>query len=183
MNDAMDRFVEDARRPVHADDAAVQRLEDALRAMPAPEGGPMQRRHLYMPLAPLAVAAAIIIAFAAGLQAGRHAGASTDRAGDRAKDVAINNSTDVTFLLVEPRAREVSIVGAFNDWTPERTRMVKGSGSVWTVVLPLQPGSYNYAFVVDGRVWVPDPAAPRASDEDFGRPTSVVLVEQKDEAI
>jgi hypothetical protein len=50
-----------------------------------------------------------------------------------------------------------------------------GDGRTWEVQLPLAPGRHVYAFVVDGEV-VADPAAPRAADEDFGVPNSVVLV-------
>ncbi len=42
--------------------------------------------------------------------------------------------------------------------------------------MPLAPGRYQYAFVVDGRRFVADPAAPRAVDDDFGQPSSVVTV-------
>jgi hypothetical protein len=49
-------------------------------------------------------------------------------------------------------------------------------GGVWTVELPLAAGRYSYAFLVDGHRWTPDPAAPRAVGDDFGRPSSVVTV-------
>jgi hypothetical protein len=42
--------------------------------------------------------------------------------------------------------------------------------------VPLAPGRYQYAFVVDGRRFLADPSAPRATGDDFGTPTSVVTV-------
>jgi hypothetical protein len=42
--------------------------------------------------------------------------------------------------------------------------------------VPLRPGRYHYSFVVDGRRWARDPAAPRALGEHFDRPTSAVTV-------
>jgi hypothetical protein len=44
------------------------------------------------------------------------------------------------------------------------------------VVIPLRPGRYRYTFVVDGTRWSRDPAAPRALEDDFGTPTSVITV-------
>ena len=38
---------------------------------------------------------------------------------------------------------------------------------VWTITVPLTQGVHDYAFVVDGRQWIPDPYAPRV-DDGFG---------------
>jgi Carbohydrate-binding module 48 (Isoamylase N-terminal domain) len=82
----------------------------------------------------------------------------------------------VRFALVAPGASRVSLVGDFNRWDAAATPMRQlGDGRLWLVEVPLPPGRHVYAFVVDGDV-TPDPAAPRAGDEDFGVPSSVVLV-------
>jgi hypothetical protein len=82
----------------------------------------------------------------------------------------------VRFALVAPGASRVSLVGDFNRWDASATPMRQlGDGRLWLVEVPLPPGRHVYAFVVDGDV-TPDPAAPRAGDEDFGVPSSVVLV-------
>jgi len=47
---------------------------------------------------------------------------------------------------------------------------------LWVVTVPLPPGRYRYAFLVDGTTWVPDPDAPRTIDDDFGRPNSVLTI-------
>ena len=81
------------------------------------------------------------------------------------------------FMIVAPTAREVSVVGDFNDWDQGATPLVRvTSQGVWTVEVPLEPGRYSYAFLVDGKRWLPDPGAPRAVGDDFGRPSSVVTV-------
>jgi hypothetical protein len=46
---------------------------------------------------------------------------------------------------------------------------------VWSTTLALPVGQHQYAFVVDGRRWVADPAAP-AVDDGFGRRNSVLAV-------
>jgi hypothetical protein len=94
---------------------------------------------------------------------------------------ALVASTDagevVQFVLVAPQAATVALVGDFNDWDPGRTPLrVTAGGGVWSVNLPLRPGPHQYAFVVDGKEWRPDPAAPRAVTDDFGAPNSVIIV-------
>ena len=73
-------------------------------------------------------------------------------------------------------ATTLSVVGDFNDWDVAATPMTR-DGDVWSVSLPLTPGRHVYAFVINGRRWLADPRAPRATDSDFGRPGSVLLVQ------
>jgi len=83
----------------------------------------------------------------------------------------------VQFVLVAPQAATVALVGDFNDWDPARTPLhVTAGGGVWSVNLPLRRGPHQYAFVVDGKEWRPDPTAPRAVTDDFGAPNSVIIV-------
>lgn len=79
------------------------------------------------------------------------------------------------FVLVAPHAASVSLVGDFNDWDPARSPMQTDHG-VWATVVPLAPGRYRYAFLVNGVEWRADPGAPRAMDDEFGTPSSVVTV-------
>jgi 1,4-alpha-glucan branching enzyme len=82
----------------------------------------------------------------------------------------------VQFVFVAENATHVSMAGDFNDWNPNVTPLRRtGAAGVWSVVVPLAPGAYLYAFVVDGD-WVADAAAPRASENAFGGPSSIVLV-------
>jgi hypothetical protein len=81
----------------------------------------------------------------------------------------------VTFVLVAPDARNVSVAGDFNDWAANRLQLQRGSDGVWTATVPLAPGRYSYSFVVDGDRWVADPAMPAAPD-DFGTPSSILTV-------
>jgi 1,4-alpha-glucan branching enzyme len=82
----------------------------------------------------------------------------------------------VQFVLVAPSARSVAVVGDFNGWSSTANPLSSASGNVWTVQLPLNPGRYNYVFVVDGTTLVPDPAAPPAPLDEFGQPSSVITV-------
>jgi hypothetical protein len=86
-------------------------------------------------------------------------------------------STRPIELRLSAPASQVMVVGDFNDWDPAATPLRPGNeGGTWTVELRLPPGRYRYTFLVDGRRWVPDPVEPRAADDDFGAPTSVLTV-------
>lgn len=82
----------------------------------------------------------------------------------------------VQFVLVAPEAARVTLAGDFNDWDRDATPLSRsGANGVWSVVVPLQSGRYRYVFIVDGTRWIPDAAAARGPEDDFG-PSSVVLV-------
>jgi hypothetical protein len=89
---------------------------------------------------------------------------------------AAGGSAVVTFVLAAPGARTVALAGDFDGWDAARMPMRREASGLWTVDVPLQPGRYQYAFVLDGGRFVADPAAPRAGGDDFGQPTSVVTV-------
>jgi hypothetical protein len=86
----------------------------------------------------------------------------------------------VQFVLFAPSASSVALVGDFNDWDPSATQLVPSEdrSGAWQVALPLSPGRHEYAFVIDGTEWRPDPAAPAGSDPEFGTPNSIVTVRE-----
>jgi Carbohydrate-binding module 48 (Isoamylase N-terminal domain) len=83
----------------------------------------------------------------------------------------------VRFALAAPGASRVTLVGDFNGWDSRATPLQPaGAAGVWVVEVPLTQGRYEYAFVVDGQEWRPDPAAPKAPANEYGPPNSVVTV-------
>ena len=63
----------------------------------------------------------------------------------------------VIFSYYDPDARDVQIAGDFSDWKPLNSLQVKqGKEGVWRVKLALNPGSYQYKYIVDGQ-WKIDP--------------------------
>jgi hypothetical protein len=81
----------------------------------------------------------------------------------------------VRFVFVAPNASTVSIVGDFNAWSPTATPMRRLHDGLWSIDVDLPSGRHTYGFVVDG-VLRADPDALRSADDDFGVPSSVVLV-------
>lgn len=82
----------------------------------------------------------------------------------------------VVMRFQAPHARVVAVAGDFNHWSVEKGLMKKESEGVWTLEVPLEPGTYQYMFVVDGELWVPDPNAELYRDDGFGNKNSVLRV-------
>ncbi len=87
--------------------------------------------------------------------------------------------TPVTFRY-RPKgaANSVSVAGSFNNWDVGANPMTVKDG-VWTVTVPLAPGSYQYKFVVDGSQWYADETAQSFADDGYGGKNSVVNVGAK----
>ncbi|MDA8215370.1 MAG: hypothetical protein M0Z64_08860 [Nitrospiraceae bacterium] len=75
-----------------------------------------------------------------------------------------------------PKAKKVAIAGDFNKWKVNGNILKKQDNGIWTIEIPLKPGTYNYMFVVDGKVWVTDPNAELYQDDGFGFKNSVLKV-------
>jgi hypothetical protein len=70
----------------------------------------------------------------------------------------------------------VRIAGDFNGWVPDKgvRSLIESDGPVrvWTKILQLPPGTYQYRYVVDGE-WREDPEGVRSS---VGEPNSILVV-------
>jgi hypothetical protein len=132
------------------------------------------------PLRGLAVAAGLAAFLAGGVWLGRqsvaHPGTSA-RPAIAAVETAVRQ---VEFVLVAPSASQVTLVGDFNGWSPGATPLRPSERrGIWSVTVPLTAGRHEYAFLVDGKHWLPDPRAPRAPGDDFGAPNSVLTVTER----
>jgi 1,4-alpha-glucan branching enzyme len=75
---------------------------------------------------------------------------------------------------LSPSAREVYLVGEFNNWNPRADRMTKTKNG-FRRTLQLSPGEYQYKFLVDGQ-WHNDPSAVKQVPNAYGTTNSVVRV-------
>jgi hypothetical protein len=82
---------------------------------------------------------------------------------------------EVKFEHFNPAANLVSVAGSFNNWQPRATPMARERGGKWSTALLLQPGHYEYRFVVDGQ-WQNDPMARRFVANPFGGLNCIVEV-------
>ncbi|MEZ4280106.1 MAG: AAA family ATPase [Myxococcota bacterium] len=86
---------------------------------------------------------------------------------------------EVVVRFKDASAGDVRIAGDFNGWVPDRgVKSViasEGQTRVWTKVLTLEPGTYQYRYVVDGE-WREDPANPQSAPGPTGQPNSILHV-------
>lgn len=90
----------------------------------------------------------------------------------RAMEVEIVN---VSFTLVRPGARQVSLCGEFNGWSPEAGPMTRHEDGLWEALVALRPGRYEYKFLVDGE-WLADPVVRQTVPNGYGSVNSVIEV-------
>ena len=84
----------------------------------------------------------------------------------------------VRFSLYSTKVKKVNIAGTFNNWSMTADPLYDRDGSgMWTILLPLPPGKYEYKFIIDGEEWIPDPGNPTTTDDGFGGYNSVISVE------
>ena len=90
-----------------------------------------------------------------------------------------NGLTEVQFSLragAEPLS-SVAVVGDFNDWNPNKHLLNdENEDGIWTATLRLEPGRYEYMFILDGQEWVPDPEAYRYVRDGFGNKNAVIEI-------
>jgi len=74
-----------------------------------------------------------------------------------------------------PDAESVAVTGDFNEWSVEGDPLDYGGDGQWRVSLPVEPGCYEYKFIVDG-VWKVDPRNPERVRNSYGQVNSVLVV-------
>jgi chromosome partitioning protein len=86
---------------------------------------------------------------------------------------------EVVIRFRDAQAGDVRIAGDFNGWVPDkgvRSRIEsEGPIRVWTKVLRLPPGTYQYRYVVDGE-WREDPVNEASLPSSAGGRNSILVV-------
>ena len=75
----------------------------------------------------------------------------------------------VQFVYSNPEASSVSLVGDFNAWSTQAHPMSKSGEGAWSITVDLLPGTYQYAFSIDGSDIVIDPENPLTFESIDGR--------------
>ncbi len=86
---------------------------------------------------------------------------------------------EVVVRYRDASASDVRIAGDFNGWVPDKgvRSLIESEGQtrVWTKILQLPPGTYQYRYVVDGE-WREDPENPEVVSSALGGRSSVLVV-------
>jgi len=88
-------------------------------------------------------------------------------------------SAEVQFSLriSDDKVHTVAIAGDFNGWSPQANLLEDPDGDgIWTGTLKLEPGRYEYMFVLDGEKWFPDPNALRYVKDGFGNKNAILEI-------
>lgn len=145
-----------------------QRVLDELAARRRP-GGAVKRSLIPSGrLVPVAVALALVI-FVGGLLVGLQL------------QPTLAGGSGLLFVMAYPEAQSVAIAGDFTNWN--QVPLQRGPDGVWSARIQLPPGRYEYAFIVNGTRWLPDPRASqivRSYGNDFN---SVIYVGKRGETL
>ena len=88
---------------------------------------------------------------------------------------AKRNLHHADFFCHAPEAKQVSIVGDFNNWAPNATPMIRQPDGCWMVSLELRHGYHEYVFLVDDKR-VLDPKASGRTRDAHNQPVSLVAI-------
>lgn len=177
-DELVSRVAAELKRPVALDPALDARVMTEVRAHARRPRVWLLRPRTFSvtPLGLLARAAALA-AIVAGATVAVSRLRPTEERVSTASVPATSPASAIPFVLYAPGAHSVALVGDFNNWDTTATPLRRtGASGAWVVTVPLPPGRYRYAFLIDGTRWLADPGAPRAPDDDFGTPNSVLTV-------
>jgi hypothetical protein len=105
---------------------------------------------------------------------GGQTAATTPAAPAGAAEAPVKTADGWRFTFLAPNANSVALAGTFNNWSTSSDPLKKGDNGVWTIVKPLDPGTYQYKFVVNGSDWKADPQNPNSTDDGYGGKNSVL---------
>jgi 5'-AMP-activated protein kinase regulatory beta subunit len=79
----------------------------------------------------------------------------------------------VTFSFESSDAKEVILVGDFNNWNEKKHPMKSNGNGMWNKSVMIPPGRYEYKFLVD-RQWEEDPQNDQTCLNGFGTYNNVL---------
>ena len=84
----------------------------------------------------------------------------------------------ISFKYQAPAAISVSLVGSFNGWNVSAHPLKKNKDGIWSTVVKLFPGTYEYLYVVDGEWWRRDPNCKMHQYNKYGGQNCLLHVEE-----
>ncbi|GAB6056951.1 glycogen-binding domain-containing protein [Desulfonatronum parangueonense] len=179
-----------AQHPAPAASSRLFRLRDLWRWLITPK--PLR----IVPAAPLGAGCLVMLLvlalnmgkFEEPMNGGAENPGANAQAGLPASDMVLGNMDQdlplVVFMVQAEDARNVSLVGSFNNWREQgyEMRPVDNLEGFWAISVPLELGQHEYAFLVNGERIMDDPQALLSMDDDFGNRNSVIIVEGHEQA-
>ena len=88
---------------------------------------------------------------------------------------AKNTLVPVNFRYVDPKAKQVKLIGDFNGWDQEAHLMERTPDGAWFLQLSIHSGHHRYLYLVDGEPML-DPQANGVTQSDEGIRVSLMMV-------
>ncbi len=82
----------------------------------------------------------------------------------------------IGFSLHAPNAKEVSLMGDFNQWKKDAHPMKNDGTGTWKKIAMLPKGRHEYKFLVDDE-WEQDPANQQVCPNRYGTSNNVIIAE------
>jgi hypothetical protein len=79
------------------------------------------------------------------------------------------------FVLFEPAAGRVELVGTFTEWRRIALQPI-GTSGYWEINLPVPSGEHRFAYILDGSRQLADPTRPASEKDDFGGENSILNI-------
>lgn len=97
----------------------------------------------------------------AGLINGARAVAAALRVAALHDDTPRSPQRSITFHYYDREAKQVAVVGTFNNWLPYGYELDPYAPGAWRLTVPsFTPGRHAYKFLIDRTRWTPDPENP-----------------------
>lgn len=85
---------------------------------------------------------------------------------------------EVVFSVAAPNAKEVFVVGDFNNWQLDNAGCMEMTEGLWSKRMKLPAGRYHYRFVIDG-VWTEDANNPCKETNPYGSVDSLIDISKQ----
>jgi 1,4-alpha-glucan branching enzyme len=82
------------------------------------------------------------------------------------------------FYYKNSEAKDVYILGDFNNWNPYSHRLRKNKSGIWEIEMDIPPGTYSYSFIVDG-AYRKDPLSKEIVQDRFGQELTYIKLPQE----
>ena len=112
---------------------------------------------------------------AVGARADKSTKGMQPKKASKTKAAPKNAKEESTFTLHAPEATRVFVAGCFNGWSPTANPLEHDRDGTWSCAVLLEPGEYEYRFVVDD-VWRDDPLNLRRRQTEFGCENCILIV-------
>ena len=82
----------------------------------------------------------------------------------------------VDFIFHSPEAKQVYLVGEFNNWESHSIPMWKRNEKEWKATLQLNPGRYEYKYLADG-TWIENIPGIESVQNSLGTNNLIISVQ------